>query len=285
MSDEKEFDIGDLFADEPEATESESQGEAQSEAPAAPEAVDGQEKEEAPQSGQESDSAPETESEPPPPSQEPAASEKSELDSLREELRQSQNLLAELQGQFIKQGQGQKEPSEKPQEAPKIPDYMFQIPDEIANGVYSDDPSERKAALANLVSGIGQSVHQTLMAEFENKLSSVQKELPERMSQTVEAQNLREQIRQDFYGNYKELDRPELYPLVKHFTGQVMAEGKYKSWGPALRDEIGKRTKAYLESFGAPKAQPKPPAMTAPQSRPPQKVPGLEDEIAELIDL
>jgi hypothetical protein len=279
----EEFDIGDLFADEQEPVEAAAPPEAEP----AVEAVDGQqEQEEAPQSGQESDSAPETETEPSPPiAQEPTASDRSELDSLREELRRSQGLLAELQGQFIKSS-GQKAQSEK--EAPKgpsIPDYMFQIPDEIANGVYSDDASERKAALAHLVSGIGQSVHQTLLAEFEGRLASVQKELPERMTQTVEAQNLREQIRQDFYGSFRDLDRAELYPLVKHFTGQVMAEGKHKSWGPALRDEIGKRTKAYLESFGAPKAQSKPPAMTAPQSRPPQRVPGLEDEIAELIDL
>lgn len=214
---------------------------------------------------------------------EPTTSEKGsdELARIKEELQESRRYLTELQSQVLR-NQTPKEEAKAPK-GPDLPSYEFQIPDELANGIYSDDVAERKAALASLVSGIGQSVHATLRAEVEQRLQGLQQSLPQQVEQFTTATSERDKIRADFYGTFKELDRPEIYPLVKHYTAEVMKAGRHKNWTPQLRDEIGQKVKEFLGQF-APQKTAKAPAQTRPGTRPPAAPADPTDQFAELLD-
>lgn len=225
--------------------------------------------------GQEQTAAPEGEQQAAPTSQAdpPAGKETPPTDPEKELLRQQ---LATMQAQM----QAQAAAPQAPQQAQDtLPPYAFNIPPELLQLMYSEDPTERQQGLTAYAMGIARTVHSQVRDEYQQVMQSA---IQQAIASTQQAQ----QVRQDFYGKYPELDKPELYPVVQAVAQQVAAQTGANSWTPEFRDAVGERVRALIQ----PQAQPQPPRTpasgqaTAGNGRPAvgQK-PTMADEIAALL--
>jgi len=226
--------------------------------------------------GQEQTAAPEGEQQAAPTSQAdpPAGKETPPTDPEKELLRQQ---LATLQAQM--QAQAAAPQAQQQQAQDTLPPYAFNIPPELLQLMYSEDPTERQQGLTAYAMGIARTVHSQVRDEYQQVMQSA---IQQAIASTQQAQ----QVRQDFYGKYPELDKPELYPVVQAVAQQVAAQTGANSWTPEFRDAVGERVRALIQ----PQAQPQPPRTpasgqaTAGNGRPAvgQK-PTMADEIAALL--
>lgn len=145
------------------------------------------------------------------------------------------------QGQMGAQGQDQGESQSDP-----IPNYQFQIPDQLIQMMDSDDPTQRKQAFSYMAQGVAQTVHQQVRQEYQQRLDSVRQELPQQVQQMQAAQEQQRQVFEDFYGTYQDLNRPELRPTIVNVAEAVATEfqqqGKPVQWGPEFKQAVANRT-------------------------------------------
>ncbi len=168
-------------------------------------------------------------------------------------LRQQNELLT----QTLKTVQEAQAPAQAPAEAPAeapaadIPAYSFNIPDELVKHIQSDDPAEVRTGVAALAQGVAQTVHQTVMQQFGEQMSQF---VPNYVQQSVASMQQQQEVFNDFYGNNKDLNVPELRPLVVSVAQQVASETGADSWSPTLRDAVATRVRGMLRSGAAPAA-------------------------------
>lgn len=146
--------------------------------------------------------------------------------------------------QHLERLANRKEESEpKAPKEPEIPAYDFQIPDQLQKMLDSDDPGERRQGYAYLMQGAARGVHQTLMNEMVQNISTA---VPRMIAHAIEQDRTARATAEDFYGKYPELNKPELHQLVYTTAAVVAREQGHKTWGPKLRDETAKRVKSLL---------------------------------------
>lgn len=177
---------------------------------------------------------------------------------LRQQLDEALRFIHQLrEGQGQAQGQQGAQPGQQGQTgAPQqgqdqsqgqeaLPNYQFQIPDELLQMMDSDDPAQRKQALTYLGQGVAQSVHQMVRQEMTDKMGRLQQELPQTIQQQQAAQAQQRQIFDDFYGTYQDLNRPELRPTIvevaKAVAGEYQQKGMPVSWGPEFKQTVANR--------------------------------------------
>lgn len=145
-----------------------------------------------------------------------------------------------------------------------VPEYAFQIPDQLMTLMESEDPVERRQGYAQLIQGTAQVVHaQVLQAVGEQ----YQRGVPAIVHKIVAEQALAKQVFDDFYGKYPTLNKPELRDFIKNTALEVGKTYNAKEWTPALRDAIAKRAFDVLgQTPGSVPATPPatPPAKPAP---------------------
>lgn len=150
-------------------------------------------------------------------------------------------------------------PSEpKPAE---VPPYAFNLPDALLTGLASEDPAERKHATGALLTGAAQAIHRTVMANVETMLNR----MPELVQGMLVQHQQQQEIFQDFYGSYPELNKPELRPLVLNTAKQVLQETGAQSWSPEVSKAIGTRVKSIIAAV-IPTGAPLPTASTVPST-------------------
>ena len=141
-----------------------------------------------------------------------------------------------------------------------LPAYDFTIPDQLMTGFASEDPNVRKQALAVFSKGLAHGIHAMVRQEYRKAIVDA---VPAMIDQAMTGQTLMRQVFDDFYGTHKDLNRPELRPMIVEIAQRVWHGGKFgRNWNPQMRDAVAAEAKAILRGYAPP--PPAAPSYTAP---------------------
>jgi hypothetical protein len=201
------------------------------------------------------------------PAQQAQTSEVAELLATVREQQQTIQGLMQQQAQAA-QAQAQTKDAATPEE-PKIetPAYEYTIPDQIVDGLRSEDPQHTRLAIMALVKGAGQSIHQEVVKAMR---AEIQQSIPDMVQTQVQTQDSSQQIFNDFYGTYPQLNNPAFHGMVHAVAAEVMQRPGHNQWNAQTRDAIyGEVVGQINAAMGqtAPAGTPVPPT-SAPQVTP-----------------
>lgn len=163
--------------------------------------------------------------------------------------------------------------------------YGFQVQQQILDGLNAEDPNVRNGSLVTLVNGVGEIIHDTVIAEVRGMIEQMSAAVPQQIQQTTQAAAEQQKVFNDFYGTFPELNQPAFHQLVGTIAGQIGAK-KPGGWTPALRDEIGREVYKILKwpIPGQRQNAPKPPAQSSSSSRPGAPAP-MGEQVQDMMDL
>ena len=217
-----------------------------------------------------------------PDGEEPAETQDLESDNTPAEKQDSDEVLMALKS-INETLTKQKEPQAE-EEANKIPNYAFNVPDKLVEVFTStEDPKEFKQALEAYAQGIAGAIHQQMAAQMESMYKPQFDNLPAMVQQTIAAQKQHTEVRADFYGKFPELDQPALHGVVENVAKQLAVKHKIKQWSPEFRDKVGKAVRDTIAVANAHQngnANPKPPVMLKKGGRP-----AVQQEDSEVQDI
>lgn len=180
-----------------------------------------------------------------------------EKDALRQSLDTANALIDAYKGgrggdrQEPSSGQGQQPQTQQRQQQPSAPanPYNFNIPKQLITALTSDKPEDFEMGLKGFATGVAQAVHTQMLAALKPQIEALlATHVPRMVGPQLENYNTRKAIFDDFYGSYKELNNPTLYPMIANITQDVMTALKTNQWSPAVRDTVAKRVKEILGS-------------------------------------
>jgi hypothetical protein len=159
-------------------------------------------------------------------------------------------------------------PAGPPQDDP-FPTYDFTIPDPLMSAFASEDVNARKQGLAQFSKGLALGIHAMIRKEYRKAILDA---VPAMIEQAMSGQTLMRQVFDDFYGTHKDLNRPELRPVVVEVAQRVWHGGRYgRNWNAQMRDAVANEVRGILRGYtppAAPAVAPQP-AMASPAARPP----------------
>lgn len=240
-------------------------GEGGTETPPAPEAPPTQQQPAAaePAAGEPGASTPPTPAPVPQPATQPPAASPSpdhEMALLRQQV---QNLKAQVQQAQAQPAQGQPASGTAPQ-APAVPGYDYNIPQEIVSALQSDDPTQVRNGLAALIKGVSQNVHATVAQEFQSRLDQV----PQTVQQQIDTRTRQQEIYNDFFRAHPDLNRPEILPIISQQMIALSQELGVTQWSDHVRDAVATRVRTALQSWATPQPAATPPLTSAPAPAP-----------------
>lgn len=157
-------------------------------------------------------------------------------------------------------------PSQQAGQSDDVPAHEYDIPDNLLNGLASDDMDVRKRAVQLLVKGTAQNVHRAMREELRQALDRTRSQIASDSNTQSESQA----IMRDFYSTFPQLNHEGLRNFVREATQQVSTEqGGFKAWTSEFRDAIGRRAIRNIQSVYqqlVPVAGGAPPPTPAPQS-------------------
>lgn len=167
--------------------------------------------------------------------------------------------------------------------------YNYQIPQALYNALFSSEstPEERVNALQGFAKAISVNTHRQLMnslgAWTKENFNAVPKVVEYMLKQNQQISTTKASIKESFYKEFPDLQRPELGPLLKATIQQVQAETKAQAWSAAMQKQVGTRMRALLASF-APKAAPAPAPTPVPTAvKPAPQIQSTDPNGAEAI--
>jgi hypothetical protein len=125
------------------------------------------------------------------------------------------------------------------EEAPPV--YNFQVKQEIADALGSEDAAARAAAVNAIANGVAQTVHAQIRSE---SAARTQRVVQDYVARHLTQRTTQQAIAQDFYGKYPQLDTPAKRAAVIAVAQQVY-DGS-SPWSPKLRDKIANTVAAEL---------------------------------------
>jgi hypothetical protein len=207
----------------------------------------------------------------------PPAPPEPSISDLMALIQRQQGQITELTGRLSQPaappGQPPGQAPGQPPTADQIPDYMFEMPDQLVEALQAEDPAVRKSAYAHLIAGAAQAIHAKMSESLQTTLAPM---IREQIQTSGQESRRRQDMHDDFYGTYAFLNQPQLKPMVASTAGQVAAEWRTNEWSPQMRDEVYRRVIATLQTVqgvvGAPAPAPAPvptvPAPGAPSGAP-----------------
>lgn len=227
--------------------------------------------------------------------QEQEAPAQAPTQDLHKALADSLATIKALQEQLAERNQSQ----EQTQAQAPVPDpvfdsdpaafYNYQIPQALYNALFSSEstPEERVNALQGFAKAISVNTHRQLMnslgAWTKENFNAVPKVVEYMLKQNQQISSTRASIKESFYKEFPDLQRPELGPLLKATIQQVQAETKAQAWSAAMQKQVGTRMRALLASF-APKAAPAPAPTPVPTAvKPAPQIQSTDPNGAEAI--
>lgn len=214
---------------------------------------------------------------------------------LHKALADSLATIKALQEQLAARNQSQsQEQSKAPAQDPVFDSdpaafYNYQIPQALYNALFSSEstPEERVNALQGFAKAISVNTHRQLMnslgAWTKENFNAVPKVVEYMLKQNQQITTTRASIKESFYKEFPDLQRPELGPLLKATIQQVQAETKAQAWSAAMQKQVGTRMRALLASF-APKATPAPAPTPVPTAvKPAPQIQSTDPNGAEAI--
>lgn len=212
--------------------------------------------------------------------------------TIEEQLAEANGKIAEFEAWRAQQVAAQAAPAQaqsQPQQAqPAQPAkrYGFQVPQQIFEGLNSEDPNQRNQSLVTIMNGVAEVIHDTVLKQVEGMVQEISKQMPQVAQQTVQQQTEHKAVFDDFYGTFPELNQPHFHQFVSQMAQAVGQRMKVNGWSPALRDEIGREVYKALKwpIPGQRTNAPKPPASTSSSARPGSPTP-LDEQSKQMLDL
>lgn len=214
---------------------------------------------------------------------------------LHKALADSLATIKALQEQLVAKNQSQEQAqAQAPAQDPVFDSdpaaiYNYQIPQALYNALFSSEstPEERVNALQGFAKAISVNTHRQLMnslgAWTKENFNAVPKVVEYMLKQNQQISTTRASIKESFYKEFPDLQRPELGPLLKATIQQVQAETKAQAWSAAMQKQVGTRMRALLASF-APKAAPAPAPTPVPTAvKPAPQIQSTDPNGAEAI--
>ncbi len=211
-----------------------------------------------------------------------------EISGLRQQVSQMQGMLQA----FRMQGQGgQPQPSQgqAPQQAQgqPQPQYRFRVPDEAMVGLRSENDSEYRGVIENLLNGVAQNIHTNLTQEFR---AHVAQTVPSMIQTSQQTRGQQEAVYNDFYASFPDLNNPGVKGIVLGVAQQMAREG-HVQWNDGFRNALGHRVRATLQQYAPeqaranaqPAAQPTPQALRGSGAHQRQTRNSLDDNSPEAI--
>ena len=176
----------------------------------------------------------------------------------------------------------------------KFSDYTFNINPQLYDGLFNPEASQETKiqCLQAYASGIATTVHnnilKTLGAWTKQNFEAVPGAVRYLIEQHNQATQSTQQIRDSFYKNYPDLQKPELYPLIKATIQAVQKETQAKTWSNDFAAKVASRVRGVLSGYAqASKPKAAAPIMTPAAAKPaPQIVDkdpnGIEEILATL---
>lgn len=189
-------------------------------------------------------------------------------------------LLDVMLNQEPVQAQQQPQPQAQQGEPQQIAKYEpfpepVNIPDNVINNLFSDDPNVVKQTLGAMLATTANAAANAALVKAREEYENYFKQQQQTQAQQQVGQQMQQQIRNDFYTAFPDLDK---YPKVvqqvtKVLISRAMAADPNASWTPALRDEIGKYSRAMIAKIGVskPTAPIKPAEFMQMNARPPMQ--------------
>lgn len=159
----------------------------------------------------------------------------------------------------------QQKPQQQQQTQPPkdtMPEYRYNFPQDVMKGFGSQDPNEVHAALQTYTHLVAREIHSRIRDEFNQSFQRMAAYMPQMIKQHYEQQTQQQQIRNDLYGTYKDLDRPELQDLVLKVALGVAQRDGHQAWNPTLRDTVAREVYGILGRPTGQGTQPQPQAQT-----------------------
>ena len=228
---------------------------------------------------------------PPPPAPEPAPADV--LATTVQELRQTVQELPNAVRQAT-----QPPPTPEPQVDPFHPkdgeqalnyvQIMSTIPDAALNGLISENPLERKQAVAQVLGVAMHVAHRLAVKQATETLrGEFSRVLPAYVSEHLQTESLRREVHNDFYTAFPQLNHPVLKQVVMREAAVLGPKLGVTSWTPEFRDALGKHVMDMLPQVQAPAtAAPAPATPTVGPSARPMTGTGsqsMQQEIADLL--
>lgn len=210
-----------------------------------------------------------------------AVGPEAELQQLRTQVAQMSGMLQQMQ-QVSQANQGQRAGQQESQEDALARMYNLTIPDQLFAAMNSEDPNERRQAIAHAFNGLARVVHSNVRQEYSTAL---QQQVPQMLQQRQQHEQFQRQVFNDFYGANPDLNRPELRQAIVGVASQLMREGQatgqFQTWDANFSQALATRVRGVLSSWQqtqtppAP-AAPKPPVMAPNGVRPADAVPNQQ---------
>lgn len=212
----------------------------------------------------------------------PVAPEKSpEVLALEAQLMQMQQTMQQMQQAVAQAPQAPAQQGGDPY-AQFIPSYEFQIPQEMAALLDSEDPTERATGIQQLLGASMRTTHRNVLEQVNGMLSSY---VPQQLQQYEQQTTLKSQVTKDFYGTYPDLDTPEIRQLVGMVTPRVAQQLGSSAWNPMLRDTIAANVRQMLSQRPTQQMQQPAPQPTQFDSSARPAVPGGSNVTREIMSL
>ena len=136
---------------------------------------------------------------------------------------------------------------------PPVPDYTVNLPDDLMDGLASEDAAVRKANMNALIKGTAQVIHRTVMQHVEQRINQV---VPAMVTGQAHEISEQERIHKSFYGKYPHLVGAQA--IVGQEAVALAAETGAGVWDDAFRDAVHARVMQVLQGtrVAAPAAEP-----------------------------
>lgn len=188
----------------------------------------------------------------------------------------------------IRAGLERVQPQPISQPAATEPKFKLGVPDALVNALRSEDPKEFSAGVGAMINGVANHVWNAFQDHLEKNIGPAIPRMIENYVQTVQRQ---QSVATDFYGQYPQLNIPELMPVVQAVGATIAQEyaraGRQLDWSPQLRDAIAERIFQRLPMLRGQPAAAQPPARrafsTGNGARPPAPGNTPQDDMVQVL--
>lgn len=149
---------------------------------------------------------------------------------------------------------------------------MQQIPDQLIQGIASENPVERKQAVGQLLGVAMHIAHRQAVAHAVNQLrDEFSRVMPVFVQEQIQSFQTQQEVFNDFYGAFPHLSNPAIRPIVQREAKNLAAQLGVRGWSEDFRQRLGEHVTTMLRQFAAPVTPPPPtqaPVMSGPSARP-----------------
>lgn len=174
-------------------------------------------------------------------------------------------------------------------------DYSFNISPKLYNALFGSEVAdeERMMALQGFASGIATTVHNNIMESLgswtKRQFNAVPRVVNYLVEQREASRATTKSLRDDFYGAFPELNKPELSPIIRATIQSIQKETGAKVWTPQMRNLVGERVKKVLSAYAqanapvAPAPKMVPASVTPPAIKPQNLDPNSPEAIFDIM--